>query len=59
MMRPRITVLLSPAAGQLDPGRLASWLLEDNLPARLQIQLHRLLWPNGDEGVPIPIRQTP
>ncbi|MDG2459303.1 MAG: 7-carboxy-7-deazaguanine synthase QueE [Luminiphilus sp.] len=37
-------VLLSPSYGQLDPLTLANWILEDRLPARLQIQLHKLLW---------------
>jgi len=55
----KVGVLLSPAAGHLEPGLLATWLLDANLPARLQIQLHRLLWPDGGEGVPIPIRPNP
>jgi len=37
-------VLFSPSHGQL-PGRdLAQWILADNLPVRLQLQLHKLLW---------------
>ncbi len=40
----RCEVLLSPVHGELDPGRLADWILEDGLPVRLQIQLHKLLW---------------
>jgi 7-carboxy-7-deazaguanine synthase len=37
-------VLMSPVHGELEPGRLADWILEDGLPVRLQIQLHKLLW---------------
>jgi len=37
-------VLLSPSWGELDPGTLADWILEDRLPVRLQIQLHKVLW---------------
>lgn len=37
-------LLLSPAHGELEPGRLADWILEDGLSVRLQIQLHKLLW---------------
>ena len=37
-------VLFSPTHGQLPPATLAQWLLEDRLPARFQIQLHKLLW---------------
>jgi 7-carboxy-7-deazaguanine synthase len=40
----RCEVLLSPAHGQLAPRELAEWLLADRLPARLQVQLHKLLW---------------
>jgi 7-carboxy-7-deazaguanine synthase len=37
-------VLFSPSHGQLDPALLADWILEDQLPVRLQIQLHKYLW---------------
>lgn len=40
-------VLFSPVYGQLEARQLADWILEDNLPVRFQIQLHKLLW--GDE----------
>ena len=38
------TVLFSPAAGRLEPRMLAEWILEDRLPVRFQMQLHKLLW---------------
>jgi 7-carboxy-7-deazaguanine synthase len=34
----------SPSFGQLDGRKLADWILEDRLPVRLQLQLHKLLW---------------
>jgi 7-carboxy-7-deazaguanine synthase len=37
-------VLFSPAWGQVEPRDLAEWILEDRLPVRLQLQLHKLLW---------------
>ena len=40
----RCEVLFSPSHGQLDPALLAGWILEDQLPVRLQIQLHKYLW---------------
>lgn len=40
-------IWLSPEAGQVSPGELADWILQDRLPVRLQLQLHKLLW--GDE----------
>jgi 7-carboxy-7-deazaguanine synthase len=44
-------LLLSPVFGQLDPQALAGWLLEDGLPARLQLQLHKHIWPPDWRGV--------
>jgi 7-carboxy-7-deazaguanine synthase len=43
----RCRILISPVPGEMDPGRLAEWMVRDRLPARLQLQLHKLLW--GDE----------
>ena len=38
-------ILLSPVAGSAQlPRDLATWLIEDRLPARLQLQLHKILW---------------
>jgi len=37
-------VLFSPAWGLVEPRHLAEWILEDRLPVRLQLQLHKLLW---------------
>lgn len=42
----RCTILMSPVQGELDPSLLANWILEDRLPVRLQLQLHKLLWGN-------------
>ena len=40
----RTQVLFSPSFGQLNPTTLANWILEDKLPLRFQLQLHKLLW---------------
>ncbi len=39
-------VLFSPAHGTLNATQLADWILRDNLPVRMQVQLHKLLWNN-------------
>ncbi len=39
-------VFLSPSHEQLAAGSLADWILEDRLPVRLQVQLHKVLWGN-------------
>ncbi len=40
----RCTVLFSPVQGRLDPAQLAEWIMEDRLPVRFQLQLHKILW---------------
>lgn len=40
----RCQVLMSPAWEQLAPATLAGWILEDRLPVRFQLQLHKVLW---------------
>lgn len=47
----RCPVLFSPVHGVLDPGLLARWVLDDGLPVRVQLQLHKLLWPGVERGV--------
>jgi len=42
----RCPVLFSPVQGQLDPALLAQWILDDRLPVRFQLQLHKVLWGN-------------
>jgi 7-carboxy-7-deazaguanine synthase len=42
----RCEVLFSPSHEQLPAVTLAQWILEDRLPVRMQMQLHKLLWGN-------------
>jgi 7-carboxy-7-deazaguanine synthase len=35
----------------LDPQELAEWMLEDNVPARLSLQIHKLIWDPALKGV--------
>lgn len=44
-------VQFSPVWGVLNPTDLADWLVEDRLRARLQIQLHKILWDPQARGV--------
>jgi len=37
-------IWFSPVYEQLPATRLADWILQDRLPVRMQIQLHKLLW---------------
>lgn len=42
-------VLFSPSYGQVSARDLADWIVADNLPVRLQLQLHKILW-NDEPG---------
>lgn len=45
------TVLFSPSHGQVTPKELAEWLLASGLEARLQVQLHKIVWGADARGV--------
>ncbi len=45
------TILWSAVADELPAADLASWLMDTGARGRLQIQLHKVLWPNADRGV--------
>ncbi len=47
----RNEILLSTVFGRLSPRNLAEWMLLDNFEARLQLQLHKLIWPDELRGV--------
>ncbi len=47
----RCSVLFSPVHGELELQPLAEWVLEDRLPIRLQIQLHKYIWSPDMRGV--------
>jgi 7-carboxy-7-deazaguanine synthase len=47
----RATVLLSPAWKLVDPQELVQWMLADNVPARLNLQVHKYIWPPHKRGV--------
>jgi 7-carboxy-7-deazaguanine synthase len=32
--------------GELPPAQLAEWIIQDRLPVRMQVQLHKVLWGN-------------
>ncbi|WP_339514305.1 7-carboxy-7-deazaguanine synthase QueE [Pseudomonas sp. RL_15y_Pfl2_60] len=42
-------VLYSPSHHQVSARDLADWIVADNLPVRLQLQLHKILW-NDEQG---------
>ncbi len=44
-------ILLSPVFGKCDYQQLAHWILEDALPVRMQLQLHKYIWDPQARGV--------
>jgi 7-carboxy-7-deazaguanine synthase len=44
-------ILFSPVHRLLPATDLAQWMLHDHVRARLQIQLHKYLWPDQERGV--------
>jgi 7-carboxy-7-deazaguanine synthase len=48
-LREKAKVLMAVAFGKLEPRPLAYWMLQDGLEVRLQLQLHRYIWPPGTQ----------
>ena len=44
-------VLFSPVFGAIEPKDIVDWMLEDKLPVRFQLQLHKFVWPPDMKGV--------
>ncbi len=44
-------VLFSPVFGPIEPKTMVEWILEDKLPVRFQLQLHKFVWPPDQKGV--------
>lgn len=44
-------LLVSPVWGEIDLEALAGWILEDGLPVRFQVQVHKLIWGADAKGV--------
>ncbi len=47
----RCKINFSPVFGSLSPRSLAEWILEDRLPVRLNLQLHKIIWGPEVRGV--------
>jgi 7-carboxy-7-deazaguanine synthase len=47
----RVEVLFSPVAGRVAPADLARWMLESGVRARLNLQLHKVVWGPEARGV--------
>ena len=45
-----VPVLFSAAEPSLQAGELSDWVLEDRLAVRVQLQMHKILWPEATRG---------
>ena len=45
------TVLFSPIFGRIEPRQIVEWILEDKLPVRFQLQMHKFIWDPAQRGV--------
>jgi 7-carboxy-7-deazaguanine synthase len=45
------TVLFSPIFGRIEPRQIVEWILEDKLPVRFQLQMHKFIWDPKQKGV--------
>ena len=45
------TILFSPVFGEMNERLLAEWILEDKIPVRLQLQIHKFIWEPDTRGV--------
>lgn len=43
-------VLFSPVKEKISPALVAEWILKDKINVRLQLQLHKILWPKAKRG---------
>ncbi len=44
-------ILLSPVFSDIKPADIVAWILEDDLPVRFQLQMHKFIWPPDQKGV--------
>jgi len=44
-------ILFSPVFDMIEPKAIVEWMLEDKVPARFQLQMHKFIWPPNQKGV--------
>ena len=45
------TILFSPTFGKIDPSLIVEWILEGDIPVRMQLQMHKHIWESEGKGV--------
>lgn len=49
--KPASEVLFSPVYEELKPEELAKWILDEGIDVRMQLQMHKIIWPDRQRGV--------
>ena len=47
----KCSLIFSPTYEEIDPQKVAEWILAENLPVRMQIQMHKIIWDSKQQGV--------
>ena len=47
----KCSILFSPTFGKIDPSRIVEWILEGDIPVRMQLQMHKHIWESEGKGV--------
>ena len=47
----KCAILFSPTFGKIDPSLIVEWILDKNLPVRMQLQMHKHIWEPEEKGV--------
>ena len=45
------TLLFSPTFGEINPQQIVEWILAENLPVRMHLQMHKMIWSPEEKGV--------
>ncbi len=47
----KCSILFSPTFGKIDPSLIVEWILEGDIPVRMQLQMHKHIWESDSKGV--------
>ena len=47
----KCSILFSPTFGKIDPSLIVEWILEGDIPVRIQLQMHKHIWESEGKGV--------
>ena len=51
LLNEKCSILFSPTFGKIDPSLIVEWILEGDIPVRIQLQMHKHIWKSEGKGV--------